>query len=151
MKKCVCTISPYSLVDLKYSQLFLKGSDSAVESCRYLLSQRGHYFCNPYRQQKKFGILYHSEQQFGDQNIFQVLTELGLISSSTGKIFTRMATLEDIRQCLEFTLTARLAPRWNPVGKWFIHRQQDNFLAMDDSSDFQAIEFDVRLSGMYRN
>ncbi len=144
MKKCICTIQPHALLDLKYSQFFLRGSDSAKESCRYLLSLRRHFFCHPH-QQKKIGILYDSEQQFGDQNIFQELTKLGLIS--TGKIFTRMATLEDIRQCLEFTLTARLAPRWNPVGKWLVHRQQHNFLEMEDSSDFQAIEFDVRVSG----
>lgn len=148
--KCVGTIHPYRLSDLKYSQLVLaETSATAIETCRYIIAQREHLFCNPLQQPRKIGILSCPDQQFGDQNLYQQLIQLGLISAnSSRKIFTRTATLEDIRQCVAFTVAARLAVRWNPVGKWFVHRQQHYFLDIEDSNEtFQAVKFDIVIPG----
>jgi hypothetical protein len=143
--KCICTIHTQHLINWKYSQFHLSGSTTGKEVCNYLISQRSQLFCNPINQhQHKFGILCHSEKQNG---LFQELIQLDLISPAS-KIFTRVATLEDIRFAIAYTLSVRLAASWNPVGKWFIHREQQNFLDVEDTSEtFQAIQFEIRLSG----
>ena len=145
MMKCICTIHTQHLVDWKYSQFHLTGSVTGKEACHYLISQRSQLFCNPINQhQQKIGILCHFEKQNG---LFQELIQLDLISP-TSKIFTRVATLEDIRFAIAYTLSVRLAVGWNPVGKWFIHREQHNFLDVEDTSEtFQAVQFEIRLSG----
>lgn len=144
--KHICTIHTQRLVDLKCSQIYLTGSITGKEACHYLISHREQLFCNPLQQhQQKISILYYPEQTYGDHSIFKELAQLGLISS---KISTRAATVEDIRQSIAFALSVRLTTAWNPVGKWFVHKNQKNFLDMDDKSDvFQAVKFEIRLSG----
>lgn len=133
-------------MDLKYSQIVLTDSVTSVEVCRYLISKRDQLFCSPLNQPKKIGILLPPEEHLGDQNLFHQLTKLGFISAiSKDWIFTRVANLEDIRQCLTFTLATRLAVHWNPVGKWFVQR---NFMDIDDPTvPFQAVKFSVRVPG----
>lgn len=146
--KHICTIHTQRLVDLKCSQIHLTGSITGKEACYLLISHRNQLLCNPLHQhQQKICVLYYPEQTYGDPSLFQDLAQLGLISSSS-KIFTRAATIEDIRQSIAFTLSVRLTTGWNPVGKWLIHKNQRNFLDMDDKSDtFQAVKFEIRLSG----
>lgn len=145
--KHICTIHTQRLVDLKCSQIHLTGSITGKEACYFLISHRNQLLCNPLHQhQQKICVLYYPEQTYGDPSLFQDLAQLGLISSSS-KIFTRAATIEDIRQSIAFTLSVRLTTGWNPVGKWLIHKNQRNFLDMDDKSDtFQAVKFEIRLS-----
>ncbi|XP_057369554.1 uncharacterized protein LOC130690554 [Daphnia carinata] len=145
--KHICTIHAQRLVDLKCSQIHLTGSITGKEACHLLISHRNQLLCNPLQQhQQKICVLYYPEQTYGDHNLFQDLAQFGLISSSS-KIFTQTATIEDIRQGIAFTLSARLITDWNPVGKWLIHKNQRNFLDMDDESDtFQAVKFEIRLT-----
>ena len=58
---------------------------------------------------------------------------------SMTEISKRSPTPEDVNVCLIFAVTARLSPRWNPVGE-FLVRSQDFLEIADESVAFQAVK-----------
>lgn len=143
--KRVCTIYPNRLSCLQYSQLHVNGLSSPIETCRYLISKCSSVFCSPQQYQKRIGILFFPEQ--GDITaLLDEFRELGINLNTKSK---RAASLEDVLECLAFTLPVRLSLQWNPIGKWFIHGKQDCFLNIEDQTQlFQAIQFNFQPSGI---
>jgi len=62
----------------------------------------------------------------------------------------RKPSPEDISRCVHFSVTARLPPRWNQVGHFFI-RNQDFLDIAGDSASYKAVKLKIEISGCYHS
>lgn len=65
------------------------------------------------------------------------------------QIGKRRPSLEDISRCVQFSISARLPPRWNPVGH-FLVRSQDFLEIVGDSASYQAVRLNIQTRGDHK-
>ncbi len=146
MKK-ICSLHPLRLNQLSFCNLagLANARSQSTGSARLLLHLRQDLllvFGGGGSQQPTSVLLY--PEQFNDLPLQDALvTKLCLTKSVL--LPSRQASIEDVRQALISSFTIRLSPRWSSLGPWLIHRQQQDFLNMEENEiPLQAIKFTIR-------
>lgn len=83
-------------------------------------------------------------EQFSNPGLHEVISRQ--LGTTSPLVPSRPATLEDVRLAITSSMMIRLSPRWNVLGTWLVHRQQPDFLDLDDDDDvsLQAVKFTIR-------
>lgn len=145
--KRICSLHPLRLNQLSFCNLagLVNARSQSTGSARLLLHLRQDLllvFGGGGSQQPISVLLY--PEQFNDLPLQEALvTKLCLTKSVL--LPSRQASIEDVRQALISSFTIRLSPRWSSLGPWLIHRQQQDFLNMEENEiPLQAIKFTIR-------
>lgn len=144
----LCCIEPWHYRGVEISILsVVDSSSSAVRLCRDLVTERNDVFASPHSFNHVQVVMMSSLRS--DPTLQEILKKVGLVFAANN--CTRSPTVDEIRHCLNFTLSCRLSPLWNSVGPWMVRREQDQyFLAMaDDDIPFQSVKVDVRNIGIH--
>jgi hypothetical protein len=144
----LCCIEPWQCDGLKICILScVDPLASAWNLSRALVAANSDVFARPVNNHVQ--VLSYP-QMLTDLKFKEILRDLGLVFDINSG---RFPTSDEVRQCLNFSLSCRLAPLWNVVGPWIVRRQQEQHLLDIDEDDvpFQAVKIDIRTLGILYN
>lgn len=144
---CLCKLSGFQLSSWVFVNLKITGSISALEASRAVLRLGSDLFCIPYHFRGKIGILVPKQKLATSLQLLEALNQFNL---DTKFVSVRPAAVDDIEKAFSYSLSARLSQRWHQVGAWLVDSNQD-FLNIEGEYDtYEAIKFELRFSGNYK-